>query len=72
MIPVDSSAQSRRVLEILGEHESLVHAKPEIELVNVQYSVPEAIIKLLNLESVKAYYQSEGAKVFEAVGAEAF
>ena len=72
LIPVDSSAQSRRVLEILGEHESLVHAKPEIELVNVQYSVPEAIIKLLNLESVKAYYQAEGAKVFEAVGAEAF
>ena len=44
LVPVDESLHSRRVIEFISHRETLLGTTPEIELVNVQYSVPETII----------------------------
>lgn len=46
LVPVDESLHSRRVIEFISHRETLLGTTPEIELVNVQYSVPETIIHL--------------------------
>jgi len=40
LVPVDESLHSRRVIEFISHRETLLGTTPEIELVNVQYSVP--------------------------------
>lgn len=70
LVPVDNSSHSRRVIEFLAHRETLLGSNPEIGLINVQYSVPEKLIKLFSLSSVKSYSLDEGRKVFEALNAE--
>lgn len=65
LVPVDESKMSLRVVEYLLRHETLLGAKPEIELVNVQYSVPESIIQLFGMDAVKQYYLETGKNVFD-------
>lgn len=67
LVPVDNSSHSRHVINFLAHRETLLGDKPEIELVNVQYSVPEKVIELFNMTSVRTYYLEEGKKVFEAL-----
>ena len=70
LVPVDDSSHSRHAIEFLVHRETLLGSNPEIGLVNVQYSVPEKLIKLFSLSSVKAYCLDEGRKVFERLNAE--
>lgn len=63
LVPVDESLHSRRVIEFISHRETLLGTTPEIELVNVQYSVPETIIHLFGMEAVKQYYLEAGKKV---------
>lgn len=65
LVPVDESQDSRRVVEFISHRETLLGTNPEIELVNVQYSVPEAIIDLFAMEAVKHFYREEGKRVFD-------
>lgn len=51
LVPVDESLHSRRVIEFISHRETLLGTTPEIELVNVQYSVPETIIHLFRSNS---------------------
>ena len=67
LVPVDNSSHSRHVINFLAHRETLLGDKPEIELVNVQYSVPEKVIELFNMTSVRTYYLEEGKKVFDAL-----
>ena len=70
LVPVDESLHSRRVIEFISHRETLLGTTPEIELVNVQYSVPETIIHLFGMEAVKQYYLEAGKKVFDELGPE--
>ena len=70
LVPVDESLHSRRVIEFISHRETLLGTTPEIELVNVQYSVPETIIHLFGMEAVKQYYLEAGKKVFDEPGPE--
>lgn len=70
LVPVDDSIHSLKVIDFLSHRESLLGSSPQIELVNVQYSVPESLIHLLGIESVKAYCLAEGKKVFDAINAQ--
>ena len=54
----------------VSHRETLLGTTPEIELVNVQYSVPETIIHLFGMEAVKQYYLEAGKKVFDELGPE--
>lgn len=65
LVPVDGSEQSRHVLRFLAGRETMLGSHPDITLVNVQYSVPEAVIRLLDLQSVKSACEAEGREVFE-------
>lgn len=65
LVPIDNSEQSRHTLRFLSGRETMLGAHPDITLVNVQYAVPEAVIRLLDLQSVKAACETEGRAVFE-------
>lgn len=67
LVPVDGSASSKRIIEFLGSRVSLPGPKPEIELLNVQYSIPEGIVQRFGMEAVKEVYESEGRRVFDAL-----
>ncbi len=67
LVPVDGSASSKRIIEFLGSRVSIPGEKPEIELLNVQYSIPEGIVQRFGMEAVKEVYESEGRRVFDAL-----
>ena len=55
LLPVDGSDHSRHAIRFVADR--VEHAT--VELLNVQHKVPEAIIDLLGLESVRNAYQRE-------------
>lgn len=63
LLPVDGSDHSRHAIRFVADR--VEHAT--VELLNVQHKVPEAIIDLLGLESVRNAYQEEGQKVFDSL-----
>ena len=65
LVPVDGSVHSRSIVRFLGTRSTLLGQNPEIELLNVQYSIPEGIVQRFGLEAVREVYEAEGAKVFE-------
>lgn len=62
LVPVDESLHSRRVIEFISHRETLLGTTPEIELVNVQYSVPETIIHLFGMEAVNSTTSKPGRR----------
>lgn len=64
LIPVDESDHSRRVLDFISNRESLLGTKPEIELANVQHSVPEGIMQLFGMEAAWQQSLDAGKAVF--------
>lgn len=69
LVPVDDSAGTRRAIEFLLESEGRFGPNAEIELANVQYSVPESLIRLFGMEEVKRYYLETGKSVFDKLAA---
>lgn len=67
LLPVDGSVHSKNALKFLAGRETLLGGSPSIELLNVQYLIPQTIVDMLGLEAVSAYYQTEGRKVFESL-----
>ena len=65
LVPVDGTEQSRHMLRFLAGRETMLGSHPDITLANVQYSVPEAVIRLLDLQSVKSACEAEGRLVFD-------
>ena len=63
LVPVDESLHSRRVIEFISHRETLLGTTPEIELVNVQYSVPETIIHLFGMEAMTAIAKKFGVHI---------
>ncbi len=63
LLPVDGSEHSRHAIRFIAERVD----RGTVELLNVQHIVPEALIELLGLESVRNAYQDEGHKIFESL-----
>lgn len=63
LLPVDGSIHSRNAVRFIAEHAP----DATIELLNVQHGIPEAIIEMLGLESVRNACQQEGHKVFASL-----
>lgn len=67
LVPVDGSVHSKNIVRFLGTRSTLLGRHPEIELLNVQYSIPEGIVQRFGLEAVREVYEAEGDKVFGAL-----
>lgn len=68
LLPVDGSEHSRNALRFLASRQALAPEKEAtVELLNVQHSIPEAVINALGLDSVRKACQDEGMKVIEAM-----
>lgn len=65
LAPVDGSLSSRMIVRFLGTRSTLLGKNPEIELLNVQYTIPEGIVQRFGMEAVEEVYQEEGQKIFE-------
>ena len=70
LVPVDGSSHSRKVLQFLAARRALLGSSPTIDLVNVQHSVPSAVMQFLDLQAVRSAYEAEGRKVFDAIKAD--
>lgn len=70
LVPVDGSSHSRTVLQFLAARRALLGSSPTIDLVNVQHSVPSAVMQFLDLQAVRSAYEAEGRKVFDAIKAD--
>lgn len=69
-VPVDESQHTRHVIDFLLNHGALFGNNTELEFANVQYSVPENLIRLFGVEEVKRYYLEVGKDVFDTLGRE--
>lgn len=65
LAPVDGSLNSRMIIRFLGSRSTLLGKKPQIELLNVQYTIPEGIVQRFGMEAVEEVYQEEGRRIFE-------
>ena len=64
LLPVDGSIHSQNAIRFVAQREALAGGSAEIELLNVQYLVPDLITNMMGLEAIQAFYQAEGQKVF--------
>ena len=68
LLPVDGSRHSRNALRFLAARQALSpDTEATVELLNVQHSVPEAVINALGLESFREACQNEGKKIIESM-----
>lgn len=68
LLPVDGSKHSRNALRFLASRQALApEREATVELLNVQHSIPEAVINALGLDSVRKACRDEGMKIIEAV-----
>lgn len=64
LLPVDGSIHSKNAIRFVASRKALTAGSPTVELLNVQYLVPDLVTNMMGLEAIKAYYQAEGDKVF--------
>ena len=70
LLPVDGSEHCRNALRFIASRQALSPEKEAtVELLNVQHSIPEAVINALGLDSVRKASQDEGMKVIDAMRA---
>ena len=68
LLPVDGSEHCRNALRFIASRQALSPEKEAtVELLNVQHSIPEAVINALGLDSVRKASQDEGMKVIDAM-----
>ena len=68
LLPVDGSVYSKTAVKFLVARQAAFGDDLNVELVNVQNLIPQALIELLSLKAVNAYTDAEAQKVFEALG----
>ena len=71
LLPVDGSIHSKNAIRFVASREALTAGSPTVELLNVQYLVPDLVTNMMGLEAIKAYYQAEGDKVIAETGLDA-
>ena len=68
LLPVDGSEHCRNALRFIASRQALSpEQEATVELLNVQHSIPEAVINALGLDSVRKASQDEGMKVIDAM-----
>lgn len=69
LMPVDGSDFSKSAVSFVAARAAHLESPPEVELVNVQYPVPQRAARALGKETVQAYYETEAAKVLKSAAA---
>lgn len=67
LVPLDGSKHGRGSLQFLAGRKTLIGSNPHIELLNVQYAIPEACVRLLELTAVREAYEDAGRGVFNTL-----
>jgi nucleotide-binding universal stress UspA family protein len=67
LLAADGSKYTKKALAFLVNHESLVNAKDQLYVLNVQLPVPGRVKSLLGSAEVAAYHREEGEKVLDPI-----
>lgn len=70
LVPVDRSAASQHVLAFLNARTALLGQNPHIEVLNVQYSIPQKAIEFFELHAVKQQHLNEGKQILDALNSQ--
>ncbi len=65
LVPVDGSKYSRAAIEFIASRTTLIGAKPEVLLLNVQLEVPVRAARLIGKGAVTSYYEDESKKALK-------
>lgn len=73
LLPVDGSEHCRNALRFIASRQALSPEKEAtVELLNVQHSIPEAVINALGLDSVRKASQDEGKLDMLVIGSHGY
>ena len=67
VVAVDGSPSCASAIKFLNHRKALQKPGSNLDLLNVQYLIPEGIRKQFEIESVDAFYESQGRLVFEEI-----
>ncbi len=67
LVAVDGSRACQSAIEFLSHRDCLKKNDSEVDYLNVQYLIPDGIRRQFQIESVDAYYESEGQAVYESM-----
>lgn len=65
LVPVDGSKYSDAALAFIASRTTLIGAKPEVELLNVQPPVPPRIERVATKATIRAYLAAEANRILE-------
>ncbi len=65
LVPVDGSKHSDAALAFIASRTTLIGAKPEVELLNVQLPVPPRIERVATKATIRAYLAAEANRILE-------
>ena len=67
LLPVDGSADTKKMLAYLTEHSGLLGAAPQYFVLNVQPAIPARAASAVGRETVNLYHSSEAEKVLRPI-----
>ena len=67
LLPVDGSADTKKMLAYLTEHAGLLGASPQLFVLNVQPAIPARAANVVGRETVNLYHSSEADKVLSPI-----
>lgn len=62
LIAVDGSSYSRMAIEFLASRKTLMRSKPDVQVLNVQWSLPPHPARIVGMSVVRDYYADEAEK----------
>jgi nucleotide-binding universal stress UspA family protein len=65
LVPVDGSKYSRAAIEFIASRTTLIGARPQVLLLNVQLEVPVRAARLIGKTAVTGYYEDESKKALK-------
>jgi nucleotide-binding universal stress UspA family protein len=65
LVPVDVSKYSRAAIEFIASRTTLIGARPQVLLLNVQLEVPVRAARLIGKTAVTGYYEDESKKALK-------
>lgn len=65
LVPVDGSTYSRSAIGFIASRATLIGARPDVDVLNVQLPVPVRAARLVGKQALAAYYEDEAKKALK-------
>ena len=65
LMPIDGSTYSKAALAFIASRSTFIASQPDVELLNVQYPVPQRAARYAGKELVLSYHEAEAKRVIQ-------